>query len=56
MEGRNTKPTEHASQIKGNGHKILIGKSHDNYWKEININVYILNNNIKVFLNEMESK
>ena len=56
MEGRNTKPTEHAAQMKGNGHKILIGKSHDNYWKEININVYILNNNIKVFLNEMGSE
>ena len=41
MEGRNTKPTEHAAQMKGNGHKILIGKSHDNYWKEINICIYI---------------
>jgi len=41
MEGRNTKPTEHAAQMEGNGHKILIGKSHDNYWKVINICIYI---------------
>jgi hypothetical protein len=56
MEGRNRKPTEHAAQMKGNGHKMLIGKSHNNYWKEIHINVYICNGNIKVFLDEMGSK
>jgi len=56
MEGIHTKPTEHAAQMKGNEHKILIGKSHDNYLKEINIYVYICNDNIKVFLNEMGSE
>ena len=47
MEGRNTKPTEHAAQMKGNGHKMLIGKFHDNYWKEINIYAMII---LKCFL------
>jgi hypothetical protein len=56
MKGIHTKPTEHAAQMKGNEHKILIGKSHDNYLKEINIYVYICNDNIKVFLNEMGSE
>jgi hypothetical protein len=37
VEGRNMKTTDHAAKMKGNGHNMLIGKSYDNYWKEIYI-------------------